>query len=242
MHALGAGNGKLAGGAVLSVALHQMHARRLPAPVACHPTPSRRADTLTHAPRAGNSKLVVQSAEVRDATGSLEAAPGAEAGAVLTLWNPDESWARDALLRVNAVLGPATRAPTGYEHIEVVVHPLGVHLNEAVAAAFWVRAPAALSRTPALLKRVPPCPSSFCSSCPPLLASGDSGAQGQAPSNVRMHACIASAAAAGRGRIWKGVAWSCGQRLPAHRCHTSESKHSSCCAAGVLLPQEGRRG
>ena len=58
---------------------------------------------------------------------------------VLTLWNPDESWARDALLRVNAVLGPATRSHTVYEHIEMVVHPLGVHLNEAVAAAFWVR-------------------------------------------------------------------------------------------------------
>jgi hypothetical protein len=98
------------------------------------------AQLLAACARAGNSKLVVQSAEVRDATGALDAAPGTEAGAVLTLWNPDESWARDALLRVNAVLGPATRSHTVYEHIEMVVHPLGVHLNEAVAAAFWVRA------------------------------------------------------------------------------------------------------
>ncbi len=76
---------------------------------------------------------------MRDATGSLAAAAGTDAGAVLTLWNPDESWSRDALLRVNAVLGPATRTHTIYEHIELVVHPLGVHLNEAVASAFWVR-------------------------------------------------------------------------------------------------------
>ncbi len=42
------------------------------------------------------------------------------------------------LVQVNAVLGPATRTHTIYEHIEVVVHPLGVHLTEAVATPFWV--------------------------------------------------------------------------------------------------------
>lgn len=47
-----------------------------------------------------------------------------------------------ALLQVNAVLGPATRTHTIYEHIEMVVHPLGVHLTEAVATAFWVSRPA----------------------------------------------------------------------------------------------------
>ena len=45
------------------------------------------------------------------------------------------------MLQVNAVLGPATRTHTIYEHIEVVVHPLGVHLTEAVATAFWVGLP-----------------------------------------------------------------------------------------------------
>lgn len=48
-------------------------------------------------------------------------------------------------MQVNAVLGPATRTHTIYEHIEVVVHPLGVHLTEAVATAFWVSALTALS-------------------------------------------------------------------------------------------------
>ena len=42
------------------------------------------------------------------------------------------------MVQVNAVLGPATRTHTIYEHIEVVVHPLGVHLTEAVATPFWV--------------------------------------------------------------------------------------------------------
>lgn len=97
--------------------------------------------SVAGAAAAGNSKLVIHSATVRDATGSLAAAPGTDAGAVLTLWNPDESWSRDALLRVNAVLGPATRTHTIYEHIELVVHPLGVHLNEAIASSFWVRPP-----------------------------------------------------------------------------------------------------
>lgn len=87
---------------------------------------------------AGNSKLVIQSLTVRDATGALGAAAGTEAGMILTPWNPDESWTHDALVQVNAVLGPATRTHTIYEHIEVVVHPLGVHLTEAVAASFWV--------------------------------------------------------------------------------------------------------
>ena len=53
-------------------------------------------------------------------------------------WNPDPSWERDALVRVNAVLGPPTRTHTVYEHLDVMTHPLGVHLNEAVATSFWV--------------------------------------------------------------------------------------------------------
>jgi hypothetical protein len=44
----------------------------------------------------------------------------------------------NVVVQVNAVLGPATRTHTIYEHIEVVVHPLGVHLTEAVATPFWV--------------------------------------------------------------------------------------------------------
>ena len=53
---------------------------------------------------AGNSKLVIQSLTVRDATGALGAAAGTGAGMILTPWNPDESWTHDALVQVSAVL------------------------------------------------------------------------------------------------------------------------------------------
>ena len=52
---------------------------------------------------AGNSKLVIQSLTVRDATGALGAAAGTEAGMILTPWNPDESWTHDALVQVDIV-------------------------------------------------------------------------------------------------------------------------------------------
>ena len=77
--------------------------------------------------------------EVTDTTGVIKATQSTPAGAVLVPWNPDESWKRDALLRVNAVLGAPTRTHTVYEHVDVMVHPLGVHLVESVATRFWVR-------------------------------------------------------------------------------------------------------
>ena len=58
-----------------------------------------------HLPCAGNSKLVIQSLTVRDATGALGAAAGTGAGMILTPWNPDESWTHDALVQASAVLG-----------------------------------------------------------------------------------------------------------------------------------------
>ena len=88
--------------------------------------------------RAGSSRLVIQSAEVLDATGGTPATAFTPAGAVLTLWHPDDTWRRDPLLRVTAVLGTPTRSHTVYEHLELSVHPLGVHLHEALATAFWV--------------------------------------------------------------------------------------------------------
>ena len=81
----------------------------------------------------------MQHMEIMDASGSLSATPGTPRGAVLIPWNPDDSWKRDALLRVNAVLGPPTRTHTVYEHVDVMVHPLGVHMVESVATRFWVR-------------------------------------------------------------------------------------------------------
>lgn len=81
---------------------------------------------------------MVQHIEIRDATGSLGSTPGTPPSAILVPWNPDDSWKRDALLRVNAVLGPPTRTHTVYEHVDVMVHPLGVNLVESIASSFWV--------------------------------------------------------------------------------------------------------
>ena len=47
---------------------------------------------------------MIQSLTVRDATGTLGAAAGTEAGMILTPWNPDESWTHDALVQVGALL------------------------------------------------------------------------------------------------------------------------------------------
>ena len=94
--------------------------------------------SIIHACIAGTSKIVVQHIEIRDATGSLDSTPGTPPSAILVPWNPDESWKRDALLRVNAVLGAPTRTHTVYEHVDVMVHPLGVNLVESIASSFWV--------------------------------------------------------------------------------------------------------
>ncbi|KAK9827699.1 hypothetical protein WJX81_001629 [Elliptochloris bilobata] len=90
-----------------------------------------------NADSSGSSRLVIQTAEVLDATGGTPATAFTPAGAVLTLWHPDETWRRDPLLRVNAVLGVPTASHTVYEHLELSVHPLGVHLHEALATSFW---------------------------------------------------------------------------------------------------------
>jgi hypothetical protein len=89
---------------------------------------------------AGSSKLTIRGLEVRDVAMGLAATPGTDAGGILVPWNPDESWANDAMIRVNAKVGTPTRSHAVYEHMEVLVHPLGVHLSEGVATSFWVSA------------------------------------------------------------------------------------------------------
>lgn len=91
---------------------------------------------------AGSSKLIMRGLEVRDMAQGLAATPGTYAGGILVPWNPDESWANDAMLLVKARLGPPTRSHTVYDHMEVLLHPLGVHLTDSIATTFWVRLPA----------------------------------------------------------------------------------------------------
>ena len=56
------------------------------------------------------------------------------------MWRPDEGWGeRDAFIVANAKLGTSTPTHYIYEHLDVMVHPLGVHLTETMGRNFWVR-------------------------------------------------------------------------------------------------------
>ncbi len=57
---------------------------------------------------------------------------------VVSAWNPDESWAQDVLLRVNATKGVPTAELTVWSLVDVMVHPLGVHIHQQVANSLWV--------------------------------------------------------------------------------------------------------
>ncbi|KAK9806263.1 hypothetical protein WJX72_007766 [[Myrmecia] bisecta] len=94
-------------------------------------------DNFRNKDHSGSSKLIIQRIDVRDAQGQLATTPGTEEGAILSTWNPDASWERDALLRVYAVVGVPTPTHSIYEHVDVMVHPLGVHLTEGVANTCW---------------------------------------------------------------------------------------------------------
>jgi hypothetical protein len=63
------------------------------------------------------------------------AAAAAEAGLILAPWNPDESWEADDLVRIYAIHGAMEARHVVYEHIEVLVHPIRVHLTAALAGA-----------------------------------------------------------------------------------------------------------
>ena len=47
---------------------------------------------------AGSTKLVVQAVEVRDVLGRFGKASGLDAGVILSTWNPDAGWEKDALV------------------------------------------------------------------------------------------------------------------------------------------------
>jgi len=86
----------------------------------------------------GSSKLIIQKIEVQDRQGLVGEAPGLEPGMVVSAWNPDESWAHDALLRVNATKGVPAAELTVWSLVDVMVHPLGVHIHQQVANSLWV--------------------------------------------------------------------------------------------------------
>jgi hypothetical protein len=70
-----------------------------------------------------------------DAAAAAAAAAAAEAGLILAPWNPDESWEADELVRIYAIHGAMEARHVVYEHIEVLVHPIRVHLTAVLAGA-----------------------------------------------------------------------------------------------------------
>ena len=89
---------------------------------------------------AGKIKLGVQRLGLWDTSGLLGSTAGTETGAVLSMWRPDEGWGeRDAFIVANAKLGTSDSTHHIYEHLDVMVHPLGVHLTEVMGRNFWVR-------------------------------------------------------------------------------------------------------
>ncbi|KAL0030048.1 hypothetical protein WJX79_003167 [Trebouxia sp. C0005] len=94
-------------------------------------------DSIQNKDLSGSSKLIIQKIEVKDRQGLVGEAPGLEPGMVVSAWNPDESWAKDALLRVNATKGVPTAELTVWSLVDVMVHPLGVHIHQQVANSLW---------------------------------------------------------------------------------------------------------
>ena len=82
--------------------------------------------------------MVVQHVQIMDQTGAIGATAFTQEGGILVPWNPDASYMRDALLRVQAKLGTPTPYHDVWKHMDVSVHPLGVHLTEKFASQLWV--------------------------------------------------------------------------------------------------------
>ncbi|GAB4818387.1 hypothetical protein N2152v2_005433 [Parachlorella kessleri] len=94
-------------------------------------------DIFRNKDRSGFTKFVIHRIEVMDSSGSLDAAPGIGPGVILSVWNPTKSWERDPMVRVNATMGVPTKTHIVYDLLDVTVHPLGLHLTEAIAVKFW---------------------------------------------------------------------------------------------------------
>ncbi len=91
-------------------------------------------------PPAGTTKVQLHSAVFRDssqppASSRPSRAAHHDPGIILAAWKPDNSWADDELLRLYCVHGALEAAASVYEHIEVVAHPVVVHLTYALATA-----------------------------------------------------------------------------------------------------------
>ena len=96
---------------VLRSQLHvKLHRPGLALPLSSCPGAFAAASRVPQSPSvcpAGSTKLVVQAVEVRDVLGRFGKASGLDAGVILSTWNPDAGWEKDALvshLRSSAII------------------------------------------------------------------------------------------------------------------------------------------
>jgi hypothetical protein len=87
--------------------------------------------------QSGSAKFIIHRIEIIDASGELPEGPATPHGVILTVWNPDASYAREPVLRVIATMGVPTATHVVFQHLDASLHPLSLHLTEAIAVACW---------------------------------------------------------------------------------------------------------
>lgn len=86
---------------------------------------------------SGSAKFMLHRLDILDATGVLPEGPATPAGVILTIWNPEESYEREPVLRVISTLGVPTPTHDIYEHLDATLHPLSLHVTEQIATRCW---------------------------------------------------------------------------------------------------------
>lgn len=77
----------------------------------------------------------IRKLELHDAEGRLPATKGTGNGVILAHWDPSPASENDPTLTLHARHGPHTSgSQLVMQHLEVVVHPLGMHLTQALAS------------------------------------------------------------------------------------------------------------
>lgn len=93
---------------------------------------------IRHVDESGATKFTVHRITFQDTTKQVPKSPGTQEGVLFGCWNPDASWEKDEMIRVNATMGsPTPEARAIYDHLEFMVHPLGIHLTYPVANSLY---------------------------------------------------------------------------------------------------------
>eukprot|EP00873_Tetraselmis_striata_P016485 jgi/Tetstr1/436749/TSEL_025530.t2 len=85
--------------------------------------------------KSGTIQASIRKLELHDAEGRLPATKGTGNGVILAHWDPSPASENDPTLTLHARHGPHTSgSQLVMQHLEVVVHPLGMHLTQALAS------------------------------------------------------------------------------------------------------------